>query len=480
VRFTQVSAAYGHALALSSDGAVYEWGVSGFSAAHGSKQALEPTRVQTPLAVRFKAIAAGDDVNAALTTSGDVYTWGQNYAGQLGNGKKSKAYSTPPIKPVKVKRPKGVRFTAIAVGYKHVLALASNGAVYAWGGNDHGQLGDGTKKDRSQPVKVKLPKGFTAARISTTEYATSFAVAKNGTAYAWGSNSSAEHGSGKIDPFRSDYSIRAHTRPVKMAPPKGVNYTSVAQGSYLATGSDGGVYAWGRNDSGNLGIGTWDKYDCGMCRVDFHTSPVKVLLPKSAKIKQIESSTDNRYALTTNGTLYAWGNGYNGLNGDGSRKRQTKPVKVKLPKNVKVKQVSASTNYVLAVGSNGKIYAWGTNVFGTFANGKVAKPSAKPRVKPIAVKSPALAKLSATPTPRITGSAQVGKVLKAVPGTWKPAGVKRTYQWFRNGKKIPNATTSTYRLTSQDRGKKITVKVSGKAPGHAQVTKTSFTVTVRR
>jgi hypothetical protein len=217
-----------------------------------------------------------------------------------------------------------------------------------------------------------------------------------------------------------------------------------------------------------------------MCRVDFHTSPVKVLLPKSAKIKQIESSTDNRYALTTNGTLYAWGNGYNGLNGDGSRKRQTKPVKVKLPKNVKVKQVSASTNYVLAVGSNGKIYAWGTNVFGTFANGKVAKPSAKPRVKPIAVKSPALAKLSATPTPRITGSAQVGKVLKAVPGTWKPAGVKRTYQWFRNGKKIPNATTSTYRLTSQDRGKKITVKVSGKAPGHAQVTKTSFTVTVRR
>lgn len=85
----------------------------------------------------------------------------------------------------------------------------------------------------------------------------------------------------------------------------------------------------------------------------------------------------------------------------------------------------------------------------------------------------AASKLKATPTPTISGTAKAGKKLTVKPGTWKPSGVKLTYQWLRDGKKIANATKKTYTLTNADAGAKITVKVKGAKKGYMSVTKTS-------
>ncbi|ACZ31542.1 protein of unknown function DUF1535 [Xylanimonas cellulosilytica DSM 15894] len=74
--------------------------------------------------------------------------------------------------------------------------------------------------------------------------------------------------------------------------------------------------------------------------------------------------------------------------------------------------------------------------------------------------------------PTISGTAQVGKTLTAVPGTWTPASTF-TYQWFRSGAAISGATKRTYVLAAADRGKTITVKVTGTSPGYAKVTKAS-------
>jgi hypothetical protein len=81
--------------------------------------------------------------------------------------------------------------------------------------------------------------------------------------------------------------------------------------------------------------------------------------------------------------------------------------------------------------------------------------------------------LTKTPAPKITGTAKVGKTLKAKAGTWKPSKVKLSYQWYRGDKKIKKATKSTYKLTKSDKGKKIKVKVTGKKSGYKTVTKTS-------
>lgn len=76
-------------------------------------------------------------------------------------------------------------------------------------------------------------------------------------------------------------------------------------------------------------------------------------------------------------------------------------------------------------------------------------------------------------TPKISGVARVGSVLTAKPGAWKPAPVTLTYQWYRSGKKVSGATALTYTLTSADKGKKITMKVTGTKPGYTTASKTS-------
>ena len=75
--------------------------------------------------------------------------------------------------------------------------------------------------------------------------------------------------------------------------------------------------------------------------------------------------------------------------------------------------------------------------------------------------------------PKITGTVKIGKRLTAKPGTWKPSGVKLSYQWLRNGKAIKGATKSTYKLAKADKGKKITVKVTGKKAGYTTKSATS-------
>jgi hypothetical protein len=85
----------------------------------------------------------------------------------------------------------------------------------------------------------------------------------------------------------------------------------------------------------------------------------------------------------------------------------------------------------------------------------------------------ALADLTATPTPTITGSAIVGYKLTAVPGTWSPSTVSLGYQWLRDGEPIVGSTSSTYTLGIDDLGATISVAVTGTKSGYTPVTKTS-------
>jgi hypothetical protein len=87
--------------------------------------------------------------------------------------------------------------------------------------------------------------------------------------------------------------------------------------------------------------------------------------------------------------------------------------------------------------------------------------------------------LTATPTPKISGTAAVGKTLTAKAGTWGPGTVKLKYQWYRNGAAISKATGKSYRLVSADRRKSITVKVTGSRSGYTSVSKSSAPKTVR-
>jgi len=87
---------------------------------------------------------------------------------------------------------------------------------------------------------------------------------------------------------------------------------------------------------------------------------------------------------------------------------------------------------------------------------------------------------SKSPNPTISGTAKAGKTLTAKVGTWSPTPTSFSYQWYRNGSKISGATKATYKLTSSDKGKKITVKVKPKLSGYYAPTKTSKAKTIAK
>ena len=94
---------------------------------------------------------------AASRTISATFAWGSNSSGQLGDGTTTDHYT-----PVTITMPAGVNyFTQISMGYRHTLGVGDDGQLYAWGYNGEGQLGNGTNINQSTPIKVTLPAGVT-------------------------------------------------------------------------------------------------------------------------------------------------------------------------------------------------------------------------------------------------------------------------------------------------------------------------------
>lgn len=164
-----------------------------------------PTVIHAPSGVVFRTVAAGGAFTDGLTPGGQVYAWGTDSLGQLGNGS-TDGQTTP--EPVSLP---GSTVTAVAAGSAHTLALTSTGALYAWGANTLGQLGTGTSASSTSPVPVATPAGvtFTAVAAGGDD---SLALSSTGVVYAWGANGHGQLGDGTT--FGS-------ATPVAVAPPPG-------------------------------------------------------------------------------------------------------------------------------------------------------------------------------------------------------------------------------------------------------------------
>ena len=134
--------------------------------------------------------AAGDGHFLALANAADLFAWGSNSSGQLGDGT-----TTSRATPAKVIFPPSVTsITQIAAGFAHSLAFTNDG-LYSWGHNSQGDLGDGTTANRALPVKVQLPASVTWISSLSAGFMDSFAVTNDGL-YAWGYNFFGQLGDG--------------------------------------------------------------------------------------------------------------------------------------------------------------------------------------------------------------------------------------------------------------------------------------------
>jgi alpha-tubulin suppressor-like RCC1 family protein len=295
------------------------------------------------------AMSAGSVHNLAITSSGGVVAWGHNHSGELGDGT-----TTDRLSPVPVTGLAGM--VAVSAGTSFSLGVRGDGAVFAWGNNASGELGDGHRPtDQLVPVPVVgLGPGSNVVGIATGG-AHALALKADGTVLAWGNNAVGELGDGSAP--------TDHPTPVPVSGlgvGSGVVAVSAGSAFSMALKSDGTVLAWGNNSSGELGDGS---------APTSHVTPVQVAgFGPGSGVTQISAGFAFGLALKSNGQVFAWGNNKSGEVGDGSAPTdRSTPVAVLAV--VGAVQISAGRAHAMALGANGTVWAWGDNKLGQIGDG---------------------------------------------------------------------------------------------------------------
>ncbi|HET7013458.1 MAG TPA: hypothetical protein VFI65_06090 [Streptosporangiaceae bacterium] len=340
------------------------WGLNGhFSLGNGSTKpdSLTPVKVSLPKGVTVTSVRTGCDFSVAQTKTGGVLSWGDNFAGQLGDGTRKTRSS-----PVNVKLPKNTTVTAVRTGCDDAIALTKTGTVLAWGSNESHELGNGGTKNSGKPAPVDFPKGTKIKSISAG-CMHSLAVTTTGKVYAWGENQLGQLGDGTMKPRK---------KPVAVHLPAGAIATGVSVGCYSSFAfTSKGMYAWGNNQSGQLGLPPSTS----------EMTPVLVefLFRGSGPgtITQLFGGCNFTVALFSKGAVLAWGDDSDGELGDGGSGGSYKPVTVKLPTGEKVHSISAGCFNGYAQTTAGHVYAWGVGDSGELGNGGNSGSSTPVQVK---------------------------------------------------------------------------------------------------
>ena len=299
---------------------------------------------------------AGGRHTIGLKTNGTLWAFGDNSYGQLGLGEISNTTYAEPQEVTAI--PDGMKFTKIAVGRNHSLALGTDGNVYSFGLNANGQLGDGTTSNSGKLIKVEGLSDI--VKISAYENM-SMAIDKDGNLYTWGEGysktptkiefySKVIDMSGKL--LLSEYGTVWDMKNIYQKVAGLTNVVEITSGDShnLALKSDGTVYAWGNNTYGQLGTG------------DVQNSDTPTLIKDVPEIESVKAGKYNSYLLSTDGEIYSFGgNSNNSLGLNTTDNYIAVPTKVE---SSRVQRISAGQNYALYVRDDGYVYSWGQNTYG--------------------------------------------------------------------------------------------------------------------
>ena len=187
--------------------------------------------------LRWAGVFSSTYRSFAINEQGELYGWGNNYAGRLGDGTTTSRNSPTRIR----NRSDWKDFSA---GTRHILAITTKGELYAWGSNYAGKLGDGTTTDRDSPTRIGTASDWAYISAGSNH---SLAINTKGELYAWGRNYCGQLGDGTTTDRDSPTRIGA-----------AADWKNVSgRGPHsLAINTKGELYAWGCNGNGQLGDGT--------------------------------------------------------------------------------------------------------------------------------------------------------------------------------------------------------------------------------
>lgn len=335
---TSIAGSQAASLSRKADGTVW---TSGDNSGDGTtNNHSTPVRVAGLTGVAAVGAGVGDgdaDVSLVVKLDGTVWAWGANDHGQLGDGTTVNRTS-----PVQASGLTGI--TAVAGGYtSYTLALKSDGTVWSWGWNIYSQLGNVFGPDQLTPAPVVGLSGITAVAAGPIH---GLALQSNGTLWAWGYNGTGELGIGVVG--------GGDIAPTPVL--TGVIAMSAGAGFTVALKANGTVWAWGENFHGELGNGSFGP-----------PNPTPTQVPGLAGITALAAGRDEYVlALAANGTVWSWGHNEWGQLGDGTTDDRATPVQVSGLSGVTA--LAAGRFHSLAR-TNGAVFAWGANYVGQLGDG---------------------------------------------------------------------------------------------------------------
>ena len=289
--------------------------------------------VDFKISVQFKEIEVGGYHTLALDKDNNLWAWGSNRNGQLGDGTTMNRTS-----PTKIET--GITFVQLSAGHTHSAGIDNEGKLWTWGFNRFGELGDGTAGDEnSKNVPQNIMKDKTFKKVIASDYST-LAIDMNDEIWYWGSYYGSSNSMAYI-PQKLDFKIE---------------YSLISGNShYLFLDKQKKLWSWGSNYNGELGDGTTTQ----------RTGPVQIMSDK--KFTQVSAGERFSLVIDDDGKIWSWGRNSVGQLGDGTTANKTSPVQIKQGTNFI--QVSAGYMHSLAIDSEGNLWTWGRNKEGQLGDG---------------------------------------------------------------------------------------------------------------
>ena len=337
-RFKMVETGGYHTLAIDTEGNLWTWGYNNCGQLGDGTTANRTNPVQIKSEIKFKEISVGKSHSVAIDIEGNLWAWGRNDYGQLGDGT-----TTNRTNPVQIKS--GAKFIKISAEDDRSLAIDIEGNLWAWGNNYRGQLGDGTTTNRTSPVQIKSNTKF--AKISIG-FAYSVAIDIEGNLWTWGINNKGQLGNGTTTDKMTPIQIKDDTKFLKISAGRA--------GHVLAIDVEGNFWVWGQNPYGQLGDGTTTD----------RTIPEQV--KSDIKFSEISAGNTHSIAIDDKGNLWTWGQNDKGQLGDGTTTNRTTPVQIKA--GIKFTNVCArGSDSSFALDSGKYLWTWGYNYNGQLGDG---------------------------------------------------------------------------------------------------------------
>jgi alpha-tubulin suppressor-like RCC1 family protein len=339
---TAISVGQNHMLAVGPGGSVWAWGNN----LYGQLGIPSPPNSSNlPLAVPgisgAVAVSAGETHSLALLSNGTVLAWGRNFSGQLGDGTTTDRATPQPV-------PGLTGVVAVSAGTRHSIALLSNGTVRAWGDNGSGQLGNGGLVDSPVPVQVGFLTGVTAVAAGGNH---TLALLGDQTLAAWGENLFGQIGDSTTTNALFPTGVLFVRRVV------GISAGLLHSAAVLA---DGSVRTWGGNIYGNLGDGSRVVITRPVAAVGFPA----VSGVNSSGASLIGAGGDHSFAVLALGKYRAWGLNDEGQLGDGTFvDKALATVPAGPAGSLQIRQAALGRDHAVIIEGSGSILTAGGNQY---------------------------------------------------------------------------------------------------------------------